>query len=108
MFIASILINIGMWFERFVIIVTTLHRDYMVSAWGNFSPTVVDILIYVGSIGLFMTLFLLFIRWVPMIAVAEVKMVLPQADPHYGDHHDEEHDEHGHAAPAVAVAAKEA
>jgi molybdopterin-containing oxidoreductase family membrane subunit len=105
MFIASILINIGMWFERFVIIVTTLHRDYMVSAWGNFSPTIVDILIYVGSIGLFMTLFLLFIRWVPMIAVAEVKMVLPEADPHFGhdDHaHDEHHDEHGHAEPAVA------
>lgn len=101
MFIASILINIGMWFERFVIIVTTLHRDYMVSAWGNFSPTIVDILIYVGSIGLFMTLFLLFIRWVPMIAIAEVKMVLPEADPHHG-HHEEHHEEPGHAALAVA------
>lgn len=101
MFIASILINIGMWFERFVIIVTTLHRDYMVSAWGNFSPTLVDVLIYVGSIGLFFTLFLLFIRWLPMIAIAEVKMVLPQADPHADDHHDEHEDEHAHHA-AVA------
>ncbi|MFN9811706.1 MAG: NrfD/PsrC family molybdoenzyme membrane anchor subunit [Deltaproteobacteria bacterium] len=105
MFVASILINIGMWFERFVIIVTTLHRDYMVSAWGNFSPTLVDILIYVGSIGLFMTLFLLFIRWVPMIAIAEVKMVLPEADPHAGHGHGHEEDHHaepGHVTPAVA------
>ncbi|UJR80931.1 NrfD/PsrC family molybdoenzyme membrane anchor subunit [Sandaracinus amylolyticus] len=97
MFVASILVNIGMWFERFVIIVTTLHRDYLPSSWGNFSPTLVDWTTYLGSIGLFFTLFLLFIRWIPMIAIAEVKMVLPQADPHAEDH---DHDEHEHA-PAV-------
>ena len=96
MFIASILINIGMWFERFVIIVTTLHRDYLPSSWGSFSPTAFDWLTYLGSIGLFFTLFLLFIRWIPMIAIAEVKMVLPQADPHAEDHDDD----HEHA-PAV-------
>ena len=100
MFVASILINIGMWFERFVIIVTTLHRDYMVSAWGNFSPTLVDVLIFIGSLGLFFTLFLLFIRWLPMIAIAEVKMVLPQANPHADDHHEDDHDHGSNAALA--------
>ncbi len=97
MFIASILINIGMWFERFVIIVTTLHRDYLPSSWGYFSPTAFDWLTYLGSIGLFFTLFLLFIRWIPMIAIAEVKMVLPQADPHADDHDDD----HAHAPHAA-------
>ncbi len=105
MFIASILINIGMWFERFVIIVTSLHRDFLPSSWGMFSPTIVDILIFAGSLGLFFTCFLLFIRWIPMIAVAEVKMVLPEADPHAGEHHEEgEHaDEHDAAAATAAV-----
>ena len=84
MFAASILINIGMWFERFVIIATSLHRDYLPSSWGYFSPTIVDILLYAGTIGFFMTLFLLFIRWIPMIAIAEVKGILPHADPHHG------------------------
>ncbi len=84
MFTISILINIGMWFERFVIIVTSLHRDYLPSSWGYFSPTLIDILTYLGTIGLFFTLFLLFIRWVPMIAMAEVKAVLPGAQPHAG------------------------
>lgn len=83
MFIASILINIGMWFERFVIIATSLHRDFLPSSWGYFSPTWVDICLYLGTFGLFFTLFLLFIRWIPMIAVAEVKGVLPEADPHH-------------------------
>jgi molybdopterin-containing oxidoreductase family membrane subunit len=109
MFIASILVNIGMWFERFVIIVTTLHRDYLPSSWGSFSPTIIDILIYAGSLGLFMTLFLLFIRWVPMISIAEVKMVLPEADPHFGEgheHHDDEH--HEDEGREAALATKEA
>jgi len=86
MFIASILINIGMWFERFVIIATSLFQDFLPSAWGYFSPTAVDILMYAGSIGFFFTLFLLFIRWIPMIAIAEVKATLPAADAH-GDYH---------------------
>jgi molybdopterin-containing oxidoreductase family membrane subunit len=106
MFVASVLINVGMWFERFVIIVTTLHRDYLPSAWGAFSPTIFDWLTYLGSLGLFFTLFLLFIRWVPMIAIAEVKMVLPQADPHADEHHEEERAPVVHA-PA-AMKAKEA
>jgi Ni/Fe-hydrogenase subunit HybB-like protein len=73
MFVASILINVGMWFERFVIIVTSLHRDYLPSSWGYFRPTPVDILTFMGSIGLFLTLFLLFVRFLPMISMSEVK-----------------------------------
>ena len=84
MFTVSIFVNIGMWFERYVIIVTSLHRDYLPSAWNYFRPTFVDIGIFVGSFGLFFTLFLLFLRYVPMIAIAEIKGVLPQASPHFG------------------------
>ena len=93
-FIISIFVNIGMWFERFVIIVTSLHRDYMPSNWAYFSPTWVDIWTFVGTFGLFMTLFLLFMRFLPVIAISEVKGVTPQADPHHplggakaGGHH---------------------
>ena len=97
MFAISILINIGMWFERFVIIVTSLNRDFLPSSWGYFRPTAIDIMIYVGTLGLFFTLFLLFIRWVPMVAIAEVKAVLPEADPHDDvHHHAEEGEEHDH------------
>ncbi|MDW8362840.1 MAG: NrfD/PsrC family molybdoenzyme membrane anchor subunit [Myxococcales bacterium] len=97
MFVISIVINIGMWFERFVIIATSLSRDFLPSAWGYFSPTWADITLYAGTIGFFMTLFLLFIRWVPMIAMAEVKATLPEADPHHAPHA-EGHGEHGAAA----------
>ncbi|MEZ5405620.1 MAG: NrfD/PsrC family molybdoenzyme membrane anchor subunit [Verrucomicrobiia bacterium] len=76
-------VNAGMWFERFVIIVTSLHRDFLPSSWGYFKPTHVDILTFIGTIGLFVFLFLLFIRVLPMIAVFEVKSILPEADPHY-------------------------
>jgi molybdopterin-containing oxidoreductase family membrane subunit len=97
MFVLSIFVNIGMWFERFVIVASSLHRDYLPSSWDYFSPTWVDILTFVGSFGLFFTLFLLFLRFVPMVAIAEVKGVMPQADPHYYDHH--EGDGHATAAP---------
>jgi molybdopterin-containing oxidoreductase family membrane subunit len=76
MFVVSILVNVGMWFERFVIIVTSLHRDFLPSSWGYFRPTIVDILTLTGSFGLFLTLFLLFVRFLPMIAMAEVKGVV--------------------------------
>ncbi len=98
-FVISIFVNIGMWFERFVIIVTSLHRDFIPSSWGYFHPTPTDIAIYMGSLGLFFTLFLLFIRWVPMIAMAELKSVLPEASAHHHAH--EDHDHH-HAQPAKA------
>lgn len=75
-FFISIVVNIGMWFERFVIIVTSLHRDYLPSSWTMFSPTFVDIGIYVGTIGFFFVLFLLYARTFPVIAQAEVKSIL--------------------------------
>ena len=74
-FLMSIFVNVGMWFERFVIIVTSLHHDFLVSSWNYFSPTWVDISIFIGSIGLFFTLFLLFARTFPVIAIAEVKAI---------------------------------
>jgi molybdopterin-containing oxidoreductase family membrane subunit len=82
LFVMSIFVNIGMWFERFVIIVTSLHRDFLPSAWGYFRPTVWDVSCLLGSFGLFFTMFCLFVRFLPMVATAEVKTVLPQADPH--------------------------
>jgi molybdopterin-containing oxidoreductase family membrane subunit len=72
----SIVVNIGMWFERFVIIVTSLHRDYIPSSWAMFYPTWVDVSIFIGSIGLFFTMFLLFVRVLPSVAMAEVKLIL--------------------------------
>ncbi|MBS2096873.1 NrfD/PsrC family molybdoenzyme membrane anchor subunit [Carboxylicivirga linearis] len=75
-FIISIFVNIGMWFERFVIIVTSLHRDFLPSSWSMYSPTWVEVGIYLGTFGLFFTLFFLFIRFFPVIAIAEVKSVL--------------------------------
>jgi Ni/Fe-hydrogenase subunit HybB-like protein len=75
-FIISIFVNIGMWFERFVIIVTSLHRDYLPSSWVMFSPTAIDVGIYVGTIGLFFTLFLLFAKFFPVVNMAEVKSIL--------------------------------
>jgi Ni/Fe-hydrogenase subunit HybB-like protein len=74
-FILSIFVNIGMWFERFVIIVTSLHEDFLPSSWLYFLPTWVDVAIYVGTLGIFMTLFLLFARAFPVIAIAEVKSI---------------------------------
>jgi molybdopterin-containing oxidoreductase family membrane subunit len=85
-FVATIFINIGMWFERFVIVASSLHRDFLPSSWDYYSPTFVDVATFVGSFGLFFTMFLLFLRFVPMIAISEVKGVLPQADPHHHEH----------------------
>ncbi|MEK9657900.1 MAG: NrfD/PsrC family molybdoenzyme membrane anchor subunit [bacterium] len=85
MFVISIFVNIGMWFERFVITVTSLHRDFMPSSWGYYKPTFVDVCTFIGSFGLFFTLFLLFLKFLPMIAVFEIKGVMPQANPHAHD-----------------------
>jgi len=82
-FILSIFINIGMWFERFVIIVTSLHRDYLPSAWTMFSPSFVDIGIFLGTIGFFFTLFLLYSRTFPVIAQAELKTILKSSGSEY-------------------------
>ncbi len=95
-FIISIVVNIGMWFERFVIIVTSLHRDYLPSSWTMFSPTFVDIGIFIGTIGFFFVLFLLYARTFPVIAQAEVKSILKSSGEKYKklreagiDHRDE-------------------
>ncbi len=82
-FIVSIIVNVGMWFERFVIIVIGLHREFLPSNWAYYHPSPVDIMTYLGTFGLFFTCFLLFLRYLPMIAISEVKGVTPQSDPHH-------------------------
>jgi Ni/Fe-hydrogenase subunit HybB-like protein len=96
MLVIAMCVNVGMWFERFVIVVTSLHRDFLPSSWGTFKPTWVDIGTLVGSFGLFFTLFLLFCRYLPMVAMAEVKTVMPQAHAH--GEHAEDHGAKGGAA----------
>jgi molybdopterin-containing oxidoreductase family membrane subunit len=82
-FIISIFVNIGMWFERFVIIVTSLHRDFLTSSWRMYTPTWVEVTIFVGTFGLFLTLYLLFARYLPVIAVAETKSILKTSGDQY-------------------------
>ena len=93
-FIISIVVNIGMWFERFVIIVTSLHRDYLPSSWAMFSPTSIDIAFYMGTIGFFFVLFLLYARTFPVIAQAELKTILKSSGESQKKHHTE--DDHAH------------
>lgn len=81
MFLIGVLVNVGMWFERFVIIVTTLSRDFLPSSWGFFTPTIFDLGILIGSFGLFFTLLLLFTKTLPVVSIAEVKAVLDHAQP---------------------------
>ncbi len=76
MFVASIFVNIGMWFERFVITVTSLHRDFLPSSWGQYAWSMYDTFILVGSFGMFFTIFLLYLRVFPAISIAEIKPVL--------------------------------
>ena len=75
-FCIAILANVGMWFERFVIIVTSLQRDFLPSSWAGYAPTSIELATLLGSFGLFFTCFLLFCRFVPVIAISEVKGVL--------------------------------
>ena len=75
-FVISLFINVGMWFERFIIIVSSLERDFLPSSWASYQPTSIEIATLVGSFGLFFTCFLLFCRFVPVIAIAEIKGVL--------------------------------
>ncbi len=91
MWIVSIFVNIGMWFERFVITVTSLSRDFLPASWGYFTPTWVDLGMLVGSFGLFFTLFSLFCRYLPIVAIAEVKGVMSQHA------HAEHRHGHGHS-----------
>jgi hypothetical protein len=86
MFVVSIFVNIGMWFERFVITCTSLHRAFLPSSWDYFRPTLWDWAFLIGSFGLFMTLFLLFCRFLPVVAMAEIKSVMEPTNP--PDHKD--------------------
>ncbi|HEY5296910.1 MAG TPA: NrfD/PsrC family molybdoenzyme membrane anchor subunit [Verrucomicrobiae bacterium] len=82
-FVIAVLINCGMWFERFVIIVGSLYQDFLPANWGYYKQTWVDVLTFVGTLGAFFMMYLLFIRFVPMVAVSEVKGITPEADPHH-------------------------
>ena len=79
LFCISIIVNVGMWLERFVIIVTSLHRDFLPSSWGMYHGTFWDISTYVGSLGLFFSLMFLFIRFLPSISIFEMRTILPEA-----------------------------
>ena len=79
LFVISLIVNVGMWLERFVIVITSLHRDFLPSSWGVYHPTIWDWITYTGTIGLFIMLMFLFVRVLPMISIFEVRMLLPQA-----------------------------
>ena len=81
-FIVCMFVNVGMWFERFVIIVTSLAQDFLPSSWHHYHPSWVEIWTFVGTFGIFLSLFLLFMRFLPMICMFEVKLVTPEGDGH--------------------------
>lgn len=89
-FIMSIVVNIGMWFERFVIIVTSVHRDYLPSSWSMFYPTWVDIGVFIGTLGLFSVFYLLFLRYFPVLALNELKTILKSSGEKYKNMSDED------------------
>lgn len=103
-FFMSIVINIGMWFERFVIIPTTLSRDYLPSSWSYYRPTWVEVAMFLGSMGLFFVCYMIFTRVAPVVAIAEVKAILKVAGDQYigpkakpqPKHHDDEEEVHHH------------
>jgi hypothetical protein len=79
LFILSLLVNVGMWLERFVIIVVSLHRDFLPSSWDMYAPTRWDFGMFTGTIGLFLSLFFLFVRLLPAISIFEVRTLVPEA-----------------------------
>jgi len=80
LFIVSVIVSFGMWFERFIIVVTSLHRDFLPSSWGMYYPTKWDFGMFFGTIGLFISLLFLFLRFLPMISIFEMRTILPQAE----------------------------
>jgi molybdopterin-containing oxidoreductase family membrane subunit len=81
LFVIALVINVGMWMERFIIVVTSLHRDFLPSSWGMYSPTRWDWAIYIGTIGLFLALLFLFIRFLPMISIFEMRELVEETSP---------------------------
>ncbi|HEY8232901.1 MAG TPA: NrfD/PsrC family molybdoenzyme membrane anchor subunit [Vicinamibacteria bacterium] len=79
LFFISLVVSVGMWLERFVIIVTSLHRDFLPSSWGNYRGTIFDWSMFIGTMGLFLTLFFLFIRFLPTISIFEMRTLVPAA-----------------------------
>ena len=79
LFVISLIVNTGMWLERFIIVVTSLHRDFLPSSWGNYAPTFWDWSTFIGTIGLFVALLFLFLRFLPMISIFEIRTLLPEA-----------------------------
>jgi hypothetical protein len=79
LFAIAMVVNVGMWLERFVIVITSLHRDFLPSSWGMYVPTRWDYFTFAGTLGLFFTAMFLFIRLMPMITIFEMRMLLPQA-----------------------------
>jgi molybdopterin-containing oxidoreductase family membrane subunit len=86
MFVIAVLVNVGMWFERFVIVVTSLSRDFLPSSWAYFKPTYVDFMILFGSFGFFFTFILLFTKALPVVSIAEVKAVVDGSQPSHKGH----------------------
>jgi molybdopterin-containing oxidoreductase family membrane subunit len=80
LFVMALVVNVGMWLERFIIVVTSLHRDFLPSSWGMYYPTKWDWATYIGTFGLFLSLLFLFIRFLPMISIFEMRTMLPQAE----------------------------
>jgi len=80
LFVLSLTVNLGMWLERFVIVITSLHRDFLPSSWGMYTATRWDWAVYIGSMGLFLTLLFLFIRFLPMISIFEMRELVSETD----------------------------
>jgi molybdopterin-containing oxidoreductase family membrane subunit len=90
LFVIAMFVNVGMWLERFVIIVGSLHRDFLPSSWGMYTPTFWDVSLFVGTIGLFLTCIFLFVRVLPFISIAEMKHLIWHSG-HHGDRHETGH-----------------
>ena len=87
LFVIALIVNVGMWLERFVIVITSLHADYLPSSWGMYYPTIWDIMTFIGTLGLFVTLLFLFIRFLPVISIFEMRTLVPEAELNEGGHH---------------------
>jgi molybdopterin-containing oxidoreductase family membrane subunit len=94
LWVISLIVNVGMWLERYVIVVTSLSQDFLPSSWAMYSPTRWDVATYVGTLGLFLFLLFLFLRFLPVIAIAEMRELVHEKHDHAG---------HGHGPSAVEM-----